>query len=634
MCQVFHSVGAFIAALVVVSFISQTSQNYLSQHLGVLNSKDQRYYEAILNHIQKEKRFDAMLLVKDQKYYDGNLEILYKYHNADIPKLLMAKHQELQYVQHFNSEILTVVILRDIDNCVLLSVAAKILNNMRHSRILLLALTYPPGNAQLGEEILAICEKYKKTNVILSIYDAGLINSTKSGDVYYMLKPYPFYHWQLRNLPTQDHQQNDFKLFPRHWLDMGNQTLLTYPDQFPPNSLVFADNQGQLQIAGNIGHLVKLFAQHFHAHLEMYQPLELGNTKHFKVIAKMVEAGLMDIPMSLNAGSLQSWQNMSDAIEVNELRVMVPLARQLTMGEVFADLLLNGYFFALILMGSLILSALHAFIDYLFEGIWHCLDSIINCHVLPGVLGQAFYAPLRLKYLQGLRIFYCFISLAGLYAATRFSSEVNSHLALPPHHQEIKTYQDLGHTSVKIILEPSDVALLHKWINKNRNIVSFAHSMEQFLSLRQNLNTSYGYFILTDIWNIYDRRQQYFQRKVFHTPPGLVLEQMLMWGINLQQNSPYKEPLNHLIHIVHDAGLLQAWQAQTYRDMCRLQQVPLHDPNPQKRSRILKVEDFLWLWILVACGWGLSCMVLLMELLLDVGLKKRKTKETRKMFLR
>uniref|UniRef100_A0A2Y9D4N7 Ionotropic glutamate receptor C-terminal domain-containing protein n=1 Tax=Stomoxys calcitrans TaxID=35570 RepID=A0A2Y9D4N7_STOCA len=604
---------AYVVALQVLYFGNCTIQTFILKSLETPNEQLAKYYESMLQEMEQEKPFEAILFWTTQHHHMESIareqleDIFLHYKSSSMPKVIMTNNSLWHYRSHYNAEILTVIMMMSENNSTArdsrLTAAAKTLDNMRQSRVFILA-SNTTETENVKQQLLHLLELHKMTSVVMSF---------QTLDHYYILQPYPQYHWQL--MAFQRHSMENI-FFPPHWRNMSNKTLLSYPDQFPPNTIAFRNDQGQIHLSGYIAHLIMLFADHYNCHLQMYQPLEVGKVVHFKVMAQMVEEGLIEIPMSINGGKIVTWLDMSDVVEVNEVMLMVPLSSQMSIEEVFA-LLLNGYFFAIITVCSLILSVIYTVIDYLFKGIWHFVDFIINCHVLPGILGQTFVSPsLGLNHLQGLKIFHFFIGLVGLYISTQFSAEVKSLFASPPYQPQIKNLSDLQYAKVNILLESSDAKLMNSWVQRNAKIVTITPNVTQFLIMRQNLNTSFGYVIQTGIWNIYNQRQQYFRRKVFHIPPAMMLNDMMLWGIELQHNSPYREPLNRLIHIAQDTGLILAWQAFTYRDMVKLQLVPLNDPSPERPSRILKVNDFFWLWVLVACGWIISFLTLLLELFL------------------
>ncbi|XP_013115195.2 uncharacterized protein LOC106092816 [Stomoxys calcitrans] len=588
-------------------FIScQETENHTKISLNVMETNLKWRYETFLNAIREEKPFESLLIIHQQQYKEKEiLEIFTKYQADEVPKCItMESNLQSSYKSFFNSEILAIILMADRVGRDLMHNLAQTLDYMRQTRVFMVITNI--NNFELfKDKMLNFCETLKLSNVLMSFHS----NSTDSSIKLFRLKPYPNYHWQL----VTSWGDKQHPLYPQHWLNLHNKTLLTYPDQFAPKTLVFADEQAQLHISGYVGLLLTAFAKHYNAHLQMYKPLVEGHMVHFKDIVQMVADGLLDVPMSTEGGGSGSWQNMSDYILVNKAGFMVPLSTQLSISEIFA-LLLDGYFFGCFLVFSLLLSFALALTDLLFEGTLEYLNFVINSKVMPGVLGQAFVN--HFTKLIGLRMLYFFIGFVGLNISTQFAANINSLFTSPPYHKQLETFSDLEHSNIKLLIQAPDLVIMYAWVEENPNIFISTQNSTEFLTARLNLNTSHGYVIQSELWEMYNRRQEYFRRKVFHTTPHLNFASLMMWGLPLQKDSLYREALNHFIQNVHNAGLMNAWRMQTYLDMSKLKRLPMHDPNQEEQSKVLKVFDFLWVWTLLAIGWLSSLLAFLMELLI------------------
>uniref|UniRef100_A0A1I8Q9F5 Ionotropic receptor n=1 Tax=Stomoxys calcitrans TaxID=35570 RepID=A0A1I8Q9F5_STOCA len=565
-------------------------------------------YESLLNAIQQEKSFDSVLLLHQPSHHQGKmLEIFLKYQAAKMPKLIIEGHDlQLRYMAIFNSEILAVVLTTGQMDERLMHTLAQTMDYMRQTRILMVATNISDIN-QFKDNILKLCDNYRMTNVIMSLQTSN--HSKHITTVFHKLKPYPSYHWQ--RLTLSPHNKDPF--YPQEWLNLQNRTLVTYPDQFPPISMVFYDHRGKLQISGYAGLLVLAFAQHYNANLQYIKPLEEGKWVHFFDIANMVADGLLDLPMSVIDTISVPMLNMSCPVVVNKSFFMVPLSTPFTIREIFT-LLMNGYFFGSIIVMSLLLSIVHTLTDLFFEGTLEYMNFLINSKVMPGVLGQSFVE--RVTKLIGLRMIYFFIGFVGLNISTQFSANIHSLFTSPPYHRQLEKLSDLEHSPVKILMEKTDATLLYEWVGKHRSIVTITENSTFFVDAMRNLNTSYGYIIESELWDMYNRRQEYFRRKVFHIPPGMRYIDMLHWNLRLQYNSVYKEAIDQFIYRAYETGLMNAWMTQTYLDMSKMKRVPMYDPYQQKQSGVLRVNDFFWVWILLVIGLFDGFVVFLMELLI------------------
>ncbi|XP_005189858.2 uncharacterized protein LOC101900626 [Musca domestica] len=486
---------------------------------------------------------------------------------------------------------------------------AQSLENMRQSRIVIATPALESGQ-EFREEILKLCEKYKMTNVLLSHLGAADNHD-------FILQPYPKYKWAQVSLEIPGRI-----FYPPNWRNMHNKTLLTQPDDSLPNSLVFHDDHGQVQVSGFVANLVFFFAEYFNAHLQMYRPLEVDAPVHFTEITQMVKAELLDIPMTLDAGGRGNWWHITKFVLLNKVAIMVPLSSQLNVDEVF-HLLLDRRFFAIIYTASLIFSTILSLIEWIFNKIPWNWNFLMSDEVYPGVLGQAFKE--RLNPIVGQRLIYFCIALIGLILSTEFSAKVNSYFTSAPYHRQLERLEDLAESPIKILLHPADALIMGQWLKKWHHIAVIAQNSTDFQVNRHNFNTSYGYVVQTPLWDIYDHRQKYFRRNVFHIPPAMDLHELMVWGIPLPRNSPYREALNAIIHLVHERGLMTAWIAFTYKHMVQLKLVPLKDPNTEELLEALDVEDLHWAWLLNVIGWfvsgGIFCMELLVERLKKMGKK-------------
>ncbi|XP_061401572.1 uncharacterized protein LOC133337358 [Musca vetustissima] len=408
---------------------------------------------------------------------------------------------------------------------------------------------------------------------------------------YYYLQPYPEYSWHLKSLISE------VGIFqPPNWRNLYNKTLYTQPEHTPPNTLIFEDAKGRIRLSGFVARMIFLFGEHFNAHLEMYQPLDAHKAVHFTEITHMVKEELLDLPMTLDAAGRGNWWDISYAVLLNKVAIMVPLSSQLDIDEVF-HLLLDLRFFLILCVASWMFSILLGLIDYFFEKItwnWHLFE------IFPGILGQSFNE--HCTRLMGLRMIYLFIAIIGLIINTEFAAKVNSYFTSPPYHRQFENLKDLEASPVKILLQPADAVIMDQWLKHWHQVAVVAGNASDFFVNRQNFNTTYGYVVQTPLWDIYHRRQGYFRRNIFHIPAAMNLHDMMIWGIPLPTDSPYREPLNYLIHLVHERGLMDAWIAETYGHMVKLGFVPLHDPSREEELKALKVEDFQWIWILHVVG--------------------------------
>ncbi|XP_059221704.1 uncharacterized protein LOC131996233 [Stomoxys calcitrans] len=604
-------VAVFQGVFLLNSITCQRTKIHAEHMLTTNNTELSFDYETLLNAIHKEKAYDSLLIIhQTSPSKEKFLEVFTKYQAVEVPRLTMRPHgPQFSYKALYNSEILVIILMAGKVDKTSMHYLGEALDYMRQTRILMVA-TNVGDFADFKKQMLNLCEFHMMTNVLLSYHNISQNSSVKMLTGLHRLMPYPNYHWQLASFSTH----HNHSLYPRHWLNMHNKTLRTFPDQFPPMSFVYSDSHGQLHVSGFSGLLVLAFAEHYNAHLEMYEPLVEGKLVHWVEISQMIKDRLIDLPMSIEETGSGSWHNMSSYVTVNRASFMVPLTPQFTLKEIFA-LLLDGYFLGSVLIFSLLLSFMHTLTKFVFEGTLEYFDFVINSKVMPGVLGQSFVEQ-QFTHLIGLRMIYFFVGFVGLNISSQFSANIHSYFTWPPYHRQFEEYRDLEHSSVTILMEGTDSVILSDWVEVHENITTHTENVTFFLVARQELNTSHGYIIESELWDIYNRRQEYFQRKVFHVPRGMTYFDMMVWGLRLQYNSPYKEAVDWFILNAHQMGFMDAWITQTYLDMSKSKRVPSHDPNAAVESQVLTVQHLYWVWILLTVGWLSSFLAFLMELLI------------------
>uniref|UniRef100_A0A1I8MRZ4 Ionotropic glutamate receptor C-terminal domain-containing protein n=1 Tax=Musca domestica TaxID=7370 RepID=A0A1I8MRZ4_MUSDO len=492
-----------------------------------------------------------------------------------------------------------VLLMQGSKDMYLLNIIAPILDYIRQSRILI--LTKRIENLEdFEKELLELCQHHSMTNVLLMVIQE---EEEKEESVIFMLKPYPEYHWLA---------WNSTPFYPQHWRNFEKKYLLTFTDQTPPRALLFRDpSTREMRLSGFIPRMVILFARHFNAKLKMFEGLEVGRPVHYTVINDMLETEQLDIPMVLDTGPEEKWMNMTYPLDVAQGIFMVPCAQPRNIREVF-NILLGWKFFGCIGICTVTLSLMHSLYDHLFFGNYTPFNLLLNERILPGVLGQSFVA--RKTHLQGLKMVYFLLFLAGLNVSTQFSARVQTLFTHPTYHQQIEDMEQLRQSPLKILLDAIEAQYILPHIEAVKSSLIITQNSTFFQENRQNFNTRYGYYSSSTLWQMYRRKQQYFTHKVFCTSDGLTVFRLLPWGFRLQFNSPYQEPLNYLIHQVHAAGLVQAWHSSTFSDMLRLKLISIRDPNPERAAKVLVVNDFYWTWMIVAIGSGLGLMVFLGEL--------------------
>ncbi|XP_075150351.1 uncharacterized protein LOC142224464 [Haematobia irritans] len=561
-----------------------------------------KYGDFIMD-IYQEQSFDSILLFYRnwQRANDDDDDYMKIFHEQLRIPIISINNDGRPFIYHdfYNSNILVILLMNYGMDLKLLETTAQVLSYIRQSRIIIMAENMEDKeNFQM--EFLELCEQYKMTKVFLIFSEENFLKKCLT------LKPYPDYHWQTWSSNQNQHFSDTVRL------DLHNKTLITYIDQTSIGNLVFIDAQGQIQLRGFVSKLVLLFAKRHNASLDLLQPLKIGDTSPFQLINQMTMDNLIDIPMGLSPIPHTKARNSTDFYDINQLLILVPLAQHLSTQEIYG-ILLNEYFFMCIVGITLLVSILHAAIDYWAYGREHKISTLCNMQLLPGVLGLSF--PLRsTNHWLTLRILYLLVGFVGLYIGILFAAKNNANFTTPPSQPEIRNFNDLRQSSVKLLCSEADYALFANVSDIVRDSIMFSKNLTYIQEQRMSFNPSYCYGATTTTYDIIWRQQMFWSRPTFHIPKDMIILDLLPWGYLLPYNSPYKEPLNRLIHDIHSAGLVKVWQDELFFDLLQLKQVSIEDRNPSRGPKELKVGDLYWVWMIVIVGLSSGSLIFLSEL--------------------
>ncbi|XP_073821234.1 uncharacterized protein [Musca autumnalis] len=550
--------------------------------LETQENKEINFYQKLLNNIYMERKFNSLLVVHDEQQIslEPIIQSLYK---LNCPTNLLTKTQgEFLYRMEYNKEILAVLLLTLKMNVQLMEIMANVLNFMRETRIVVIAVDVL-DHQEFQQQLLENCKDHNMTNVLLS-FTSTQKESGQGSRVLYFLKPYPIYHWS-HPVPATDLGNLNLTYYPQHWRNLHNKTLLTYVDKASLRSFYYKDEQGNLKINGYVPRFVMLFAERYNATLEIIKPLDMVTAKHFKeILAELAETNLIDIPMSMDTTpNYERWFNMTDVFHHGRGMLIVPCAQALSIREVYT-IILNATFIGSILVCTVIFSLLQSLNDYIFDGLLEPSGLVFSVRIFPAVLGQSFTPPNQ-ELRKILKFVYLLLFMTGLFLNTTFSVNVSTLLTSPPKHPQIKTLQDLVDSKMKILLQDAEASAMRY------RFEGYEKSLE-----KDNL------------------RQQFLTYKPFCTHDELLLYLYIPWGLPLQNNSPYRDGLNYLLHLVHAYGFIEYWTYDTFADLLKLKQVSIRDPYVDKGPQQLEATDLFWTWVILIVGLLASGIVFLAEL--------------------
>ncbi|XP_075158084.1 uncharacterized protein LOC142231357 [Haematobia irritans] len=556
--------------------------------------------DTILKEIDMERSITTLLILDQNE--TQSLRLKEVFYGSSWPKVIVKnKNYSFVFKENFNMEILTLIIMEKNMDIEAIETCSEILHMRRQSRIWTIAVNIN-DTEKFKEDLKPHVQHYKTTNMILSFFYDYIENNI----TYYSLKPYPQYHWILKN-----HKLNGNIYYPQYWRNMLGAPLFSFTGQDPPGALVFMDEDGKLKFNGYVARMVLLFAEIFNATLQMYRPLKLGELLSYDDINILVNEELLDIPMALSVElTYKDVEKNSVYFDVIRPSIALPCPLRLTIREVFG-LLLNRDFFGCVLVCALTLSILHSLIDYYFDDIFDPVKFFINDHTLPGILGQSFTT--RNSPWRGLKIVYLLVSFAGLNIGTQFAANVSTLFSEQPYHKDIKTLKDFGKSSHNLLILEAHAKETRSNHPHMVNSITATLNGTDIINHIRVFNTSYGYAVTPPTWILFSGRQQFYSHKIFCQLNDPTFGRLLFHSVALYPQSPYREALNYLILRIHELGLIQAWHSSTFQDMVKLKLISLRDGNPMLDRRILAAEDFFWIWMVIIIGLSLAMIVFVIE---------------------
>ncbi|XP_059218921.1 uncharacterized protein LOC106081002 isoform X1 [Stomoxys calcitrans] len=543
-----------------------------------------------------ERSFVSMLLMKPTNMATvlWDLKSIFKW---EIPKIVMTPGQEFELRNVFNKEVIAVVFMPLNFDALLYDTCAQLFNNTRQTRIVVAAEDSKASQTQFEKQLLQAAESYKMTRVILAY-----LNS-KGGELssYIKLQPYPNYQWSN---PTN----NDY-FYPEYWRNLHRKKVIVFAEQSIPGVFLFKDSKGNIQYSGHLGKLIELFVQYYNGTMQPYQTPKVDKSTFYTNIKELMEEELIDIPMTTDSGVYDKWHRKSACIEVTQIKLMVPCPSPLTTPELF-PLLLDVKFIGSLIIGTVVFSFIHSLFDWIFGEMVEPWSFLLDDKGLPSLLGQSFAA--RVSPRLSLKILYLIMFFAGLYTYMHFGAKMKTLFTTPPYHRHIENFQELNRSPVTILVPDTVFGEPPHPIDKLIRTKDNAF----FQEMRQSLNTSYGYITSLNSWELLKQIQRGISHKKFCLYNNLTVKSPMLMAFRLQRNSVYKEPLDALIHRVHDVGLVQAWYSQTFADMLKQKEIKFKYSTEVPGASALNVGDLRWLWIILTICLLFDTVVFFVEILI------------------
>lgn len=205
----------------------------------------------------------------------------------------------------------------------------------------------------------------------------------------------------------------------------------------------------------------------------------------------------------------------------------------------------------------------------------------------------------------------------GFIINSYYNTYLSAFLTTVLYEGEIKTVDDLMNSGITI-LNTKSLALQHMKLGKFP--IRFLNSFEivddefeyEIRTIRDSLNTNYGYYCESDRWNHFRKQQSLLRRKLF-TWTNICFGRYYVTFPMLHDNH-LSEPLKYFSMSCQQFGLFEAWSARSFRDALAMRMFSILRDGKSDDFKSLGLDFFLIAWWTLTLGLGLSCVAFVFEL--------------------
>ncbi|EDX07216.1 GD11120 [Drosophila simulans] len=393
-----------------------------------------------------------------------------------------------------------------------------------------------------------------------------------------------FYSCRLFQTPNyvEGHFFKDQPIYIENFQNMRGATIRTVPDILVPRTIVYRDEKsGETKMLGYLAHMINTYAQKLNAKLQFIDTEKLGVKKPSVLdIMNWVKEDIVDIGTTL-ASSLQ-FKNMDSVWYPYLLTgycLMVPVPAKMPYNLVYSmivdPLVLSIIFVMLCLFSVLII--------YTQQLSWKNLtlaNILLNDKSLRGLLGQSFPFPANpSKHLKLIIFVLCF---ASVMITTMYEAYLQSYFTQPPSEPYIRSFQDIGNSSLKMAISRMEVNVLTSLNNSHFREISEDHllifdDLSEYLVLRDSFNTSFIFPVSVDRWNGYEEQQKLFAEPAFYLATNLCFNQFMLFSPPLRRYLPHRHLFDDHMMRQHEFGLVTFWKSQSFIEMVRLGLASMED---------------------------------------------------------
>ncbi|EDV94374.1 GH20022 [Drosophila grimshawi] len=209
------------------------------------------------------------------------------------------------------------------------------------------------------------------------------------------------------------------------------------------------------------------------------------------------------------------------------------------------------------------------------------------------------------------------ICILGFLLTAWYNSYFSAYVTSTPKELPYQSYDDILASNVKIVAwEPEYNELIGRAVafRKYERMFHIERSFDKFISMRDSLNTSYGYVMTSTKWVVINEQQNIFSKPLFRMRDDFCFFKNIPLGFPVRENSVYKQPLQKLILELSEMGLYSYWTSKGYSEQVEAGEMKFLDLSGRREFRAMQLQDLQYVWYGFAFMMVFSSSVWLLEL--------------------
>lgn len=432
-----------------------------------------------------------------------------------------------------------------------------------------------------------------------------------------------FYSCRLFQTPNyvEGHFFKDQPIYIENFQNMRAATIRTVADSLVPRTILYRDEKsGETKMMGYLGHMINTYAQKLNAKLHFIDTSKLGAKKPSVLdIMNWVNEDIVDIGTAL-ASSLQ-FKNMDSVWYPYLLTgycLMVPIPAKMPYNLVYS-MIVDPLVLSIIFVMLCLFSVLIIYTQHLSWKNLTLANILLNDKSLRGLLGQSFpFPPNPSKHLKLIIFVLCF---ASVMITTMYEAYLQSYFTQPPSEPYIRSFRDIGNSSLKMAISRLEVNVLTSLNNSHFREISKDHllifdDLSEYLVLRDSFNTSFIFPVSVDRWNGYEEQQKLFAEPAFYLATNLCFNQFMLFSPPLRRYLPHRHLFEDHMMRQHEFGLVTFWKSQSFIEMVRLGLASMEDLSRKRNEEVsLLLDDISWILKLYLGAMFISSFCFILEIL-------------------